>query len=73
MNDSLKFNILTIEDKDRVQSYLAKSPYMGCETVFTNLYAWNDTFPYELAFDSDFLYIRYKIGGKIRYLSLIHI
>ena len=67
MNDSLKFNILTIEDKDRVQSYLAKSPYMGCETVFTNLYAWNDTFPYELAFDSDFLYIRYKIGGKIRY------
>lgn len=58
----LDFKKVTLNDKTRVEEYLRKSNYRGCEYTFGNMLLWGDLYNTEICFAEGFCFE--KIGRK---------
>lgn len=49
-----------MEDRDTINSYLAKQNYRASDLCFTNLYSWGKKFNTQFAVEAGWLFIRFK-------------
>ena len=65
----LKFQPVTINDKEIVQSYFDKVSFGNCDFSFSNIFSWKLSYDTTFAVENDFLYIRFlPLGGLPGYL-----
>ena len=64
----IDFKIVTLEDRDLIQSYFAKSGFMGCEYAFSNLYIWRNNYQTSFVELMGFMLIKYKVEGQCYFL-----
>lgn len=64
----LRFEPLTLNDRDRLAPYLAARHSRSCETTFANLFIWRTHTDTAIAFAEGFLLIRIREAGETRYL-----
>lgn len=61
----LDFRTPTLEDKERIDSFVRKCGQIGCDVSFTNTFIWRQRYDIRVAFDDDTYYKAYAIDGKI--------
>ncbi|CDZ24146.1 hypothetical protein CCDG5_1029 [[Clostridium] cellulosi] len=64
----LKFRELQIEDKQLADKILYPLNYRLCEFCFGDLFLWRKIYNTEIAFENDFMFIRYLSDDKRYYL-----
>ena len=66
----LDFRAPTLEDKERIDSFINGCGQSGCDVTFVNTYLWRDHFSVRVAFDEDSYYKCYCVDGKVSGYSL---
>lgn len=61
----LDFRTPTLEDKDRIDSFVRDCGRIGCEITFTNTYLWREHYDIKIAFDGETYYKCYALDGEI--------
>lgn len=64
----LKFRELQIEDKQLADKILYPLNYRLCEFCFGDLFLWRKIYNTEVAFENDFMFVRYMSDNKRYYL-----
>jgi hypothetical protein len=58
----LKFNPITIKDKEAITAYTRSGAFLNCDFAFSNMCSWRFLYDSEYAIDDDFLFIRFFLG-----------
>ncbi len=64
----LKFNLLTLEDKDWITDYYRKKDVSAANFSFASNYIWAVAYPVEVCEDDGFLFLKTKIGEKYSFI-----
>lgn len=61
----LDFRTPTIDDKERVESFVRSSGQIGCDVSFVNTYLWREYYDIRIAFTDDCYYKCYVQNGTV--------
>lgn len=66
----LDFYTPTINDRERIESFVHECGQIGCDISFTNTYLWRNRYDIRIAFDDDTYYKCYALGGNVTGYSM---
>jgi len=66
----LDFYPPTLDDRERVESFVRDCGQIGCDISFTNAYLWRNRYDIRIAFDDDTYYKCYALGGNVTGYSM---
>ena len=64
----LRFNRITPDDKDLIQSYTLRGLRQGCDLSFATIFGWAFLFNTEWAEAEGCLFLRFHFGGQLAYM-----
>lgn len=64
----LEFEKVTLNDKSRVEEFLKKSDFRGCEYTFGNMLLWGKHYNTEICFCDGFCFEKIGVGNDIRFV-----
>ncbi len=56
----MQYNRLSLKDKEQYQHYWESCPEKTADYIFTNLFAWDSHYDFELAFEEELVFIKTK-------------
>lgn len=58
----LDFRPITINDREKIQSFFSKSTFRNCDFSFSNIFSWQHFYKTKYAVENDCLYFRFSAG-----------
>ncbi|MDR3327196.1 MAG: phosphatidylglycerol lysyltransferase domain-containing protein [Prevotellaceae bacterium] len=64
----LDFKHITVSDREKVQRHTFACEYRNCDLAFANLFVWQFLYDTQIAFDDNFMYVKYRYHNKLYYM-----
>lgn len=64
----LCFKRIELTDKPKIDEFLARSNFRGCEYTFGNNFVWRNIYNVEICFTEDFYFCKQGMGGQTRFI-----